>query len=201
MEQPAIAPWAEVVPDAPYPMTVAEFARWPDRGWRYELVRGWLVQQPLSGGGQGLMAVALSTALLVEVKPRHLGYVLGADGGFQLDLPGDAHETVLVPRISFVNAGRAPAQRSPEWDQPWHLAPDLVVEMADPEQPGLGEKAQLWLAAGVRLVWIVTPLQEQVEVWRPGQLASVQTLGSGAQLDGLEVVPGFSYPVAGLFKL
>ena len=44
----SIAPWAEVVPDAPYPMSIEEFERWPkEPGWRYELVEGWCVWESL----------------------------------------------------------------------------------------------------------------------------------------------------------
>jgi hypothetical protein len=36
-----IAPWAEVVPEAPYPMSEDQFEAWPEEpGWRYELVEG-----------------------------------------------------------------------------------------------------------------------------------------------------------------
>jgi Uma2 family endonuclease len=38
-----------------------------------------------------------------------------------------------------------------------HLAPDLVVELASPDQyrPELGAKAGVWPAAGVRLLWLI----------------------------------------------
>ncbi len=40
-----IAPWAEIVPDAPSHMTLAEFLDHPGQdGYRYELVEGVLVR-------------------------------------------------------------------------------------------------------------------------------------------------------------
>jgi hypothetical protein len=35
-----IAPWAEIVPGAPYPMTADELHAIPDDRWGYELVQG-----------------------------------------------------------------------------------------------------------------------------------------------------------------
>jgi Uma2 family endonuclease len=50
MRQETLAPWAELAPDAPFPMTVDEALALPDDGRRYELVEGRLVRMPLSGG-------------------------------------------------------------------------------------------------------------------------------------------------------
>lgn len=44
-----LAPWAEIVPNAP-PMTVDDLESLPDdEGWVYELVQGVLVRMPMSG--------------------------------------------------------------------------------------------------------------------------------------------------------
>lgn len=45
-----IAPWAEVAPDAPPHMTLAEFLDYPgEDGYRYELVEGVLVRMEGTG--------------------------------------------------------------------------------------------------------------------------------------------------------
>jgi Uma2 family endonuclease len=135
------------------------------------------------------------------VDARQLGAITGADGTYDLTRPGDAGETGLVPDAAFVRADRVPARSSPEYAKAWRLAPDLVAEVASPSQfrPEMGEKAQRYLAAGVRLVWIVWPKSRQVDVWRPGAAQPVATLGPGDVLDGLDVLPGFTHPVADLF--
>lgn len=64
----------------------------------------------------------------------------------------------------------------------------------------MAAKAQRYLAVGVRLVWIVWPAAKQVDVWRPGNATQpLATLTSGDQSDGLDALPGFTYPVASLF--
>lgn len=110
-------------------------------------------------------------------------------------------DTILGADVAFVRAGRLPPEESPEWSSYLRLAPDLVAEIASPSQyrPDLAEKAQHWLRAGVRLVWVIRPERRQVDVWRAGQAAPSTTLTSDDALDGLDVVPGFSSPLATLF--
>lgn len=198
-----IAPWGEVVPGAPYPMTADELARWPDDGYHYELVRGRLIRMPPPGGGHGIIAANLSGELRTYVRHHRLGYVFAAETGFRLEQLGDPEQNVQAPDVSFVRRDRAPAQDSPEWAKNWRLAPDLVAEIVSPSQhhAEMDPKAREWLAAGVRLVWVVWPRTKQVDVWLPGSRNPVKTLKMGDALDGLDVVPGFSYALKDLFEV
>lgn len=62
----------------------------------------------------------------------------------------------------------------------------------------MNAKTAQYLGAGTRLVWIIWPRCRQVDVWHPGT-RQPQTFGIGAVLDGEDVAPGFTYPVADLF--
>jgi hypothetical protein len=42
----SVARWAEIVPDAPYPMATDELHALTADGWSYELVQGALVRMP-----------------------------------------------------------------------------------------------------------------------------------------------------------
>src|SRR5262245_46003669 len=130
-----------------------------------------------------------------------LGRVTGADGEFDLTQPGDARETALAPDAAFARAERIPPLGTPEYTRAWRLAPDLVGEVVSPNQfrPEMATKAQRYLTAGVRLVWVVWPHYRQVDVWCPGADQPVATLGSSEMLDGLDVLPGFTYPLNRLF--
>lgn len=55
----------------------------------------------------------------------------------------------------------------------------------------------MWLAQGVRLVWVVYPDPGVVAVHRPGGV--VQLLQGDAVLDGEDVVPGLRLPLAHVF--
>jgi Uma2 family endonuclease len=56
-------------------------------------------------------------------------------------------------------------------------------------------KTRLWLAAGVRLVWIVWPAARQVEVWQ-SNTDTPTSLTDKDLLDGESVLPGFTCPLA-----
>jgi Uma2 family endonuclease len=146
--------------------------------------------------------VRLAAAILAFVDARDLGAVTGADGEYDLTLPGDQYETVLGPDVAFVRADRVPPRDSAEYRRAWRLAPDLVVEVASPSQyrPEMAAKAQRYLAAGTRLIWVVWPKDRRVDVWRPGSAAPVQSLSEDDALDGLDVLPGFTYPLTRLFS-
>jgi Uma2 family endonuclease len=130
-----------------------------------------------------------------------LGLVAGAETGFHISSPGEP-DTVLAPDAAFIAAARVPAENSPDWTGFPRLAPDLVVEVASPSQhrPEMAAKARLWLGAGVRLVWIVWPAQQQVDVWQRETPDAARTMGASDELEGGEVLPGFAYNLARLWR-
>lgn len=200
MKYHALAPWAEPVPDAKVPMSADELLRLPHDGWQYELVEGRLVRMPPAGPWHGGYSSRLDRALGSYVDDHDLGIVTVGEPGFDLSQPGQP-DTVLAPDIAYVRKDRVPVEGSPAGSGFWRLAPDLAVEVVSPSQyhPEMAQKARAWLDAGVRLVWMVWPAAKQVEVWVAGQDAPIAILGVGDTLDGRDVVPGFSYPVASLF--
>ncbi len=194
-----LAPWAEIVPGAGY-MSVDDLANLADDGWKYELVDGVLVRMPLSSYGASNIAARLLSRLNVFVEDHGLGGVTGEAGGYRLD-PARPRETELAPDVAFVRADRIPPRTSPEYFKALQLAPDLAIEVASDNQyrPGMAEKARRYLHFGTHLVWIIWPRYQQVDVWRPGDVAPSATLGIEDTLDGEDIVPGFSYPVTTLF--
>lgn len=165
----------------------------PDDGWRYELVRGELRRMPPAGYRHGRVAALLGRRMGNHAEQHGLGDVLATDTGFTLERGPD---TVRAPDAAFVQAARVPEQ-----DRGFaELAPDLVAEVVSPNDTAaeVTEKALMWIAAGVRLVWVVYPDQRVVAVHRPG--GSVTILGEDAVLDGEDVLPGFALPLAELFR-
>ena len=55
----------------------------------------------------------------------------------------------------------------------------------------------MWLSYRVRLVWVVNPDEQAVDVYRPGRGAF--TLTDGDTLDGLDALPGFTCDVGSVF--
>lgn len=194
----SIAPWAESVPDAPYPMTMTAFLAYPDEdSYRYELVEGMLVRMVGSRPTAGHITVRLQSRLAIYVEEHGLGQVTGPDEPYDFERTGQK-DTGLLPDIGFYYASRD-ALIDP--DKAYPFAPDLAVEVASPQQyrPGMQAKARRYLAGGTALVWVVWPQRRQVDVWHPGASSPI-TLGMDGLLDGGDVVPGFTYPVAALFR-
>jgi Uma2 family endonuclease len=197
----SIAPWAEIVA-TDGPVTVDSLLEIPDDGYIYEVVEGVLVRVAGSGRRAATIAVRLITCVDAFVRPRGLGVVTGSDGVYTF--PGA--ETGLVPDVGYSIAARQAL--IVDEDRPIPFAPDLAIEVAAPKQTrnDMAAKARLYLGAGTTLVWIVWPNRQEIDVWRrnpqtsqAGVTASSVTLGIGDFLDGGDVIPGFSYPVAEVF--
>jgi Uma2 family endonuclease len=80
--------------------------------------------------------------------------------------------------------------------------PEFVVEVASPSQhrPELAAKARRWLQAGVNLVWIVWPVEHEVDVWVASSAGAPRTLGMDDELDGGDTLPGFEAPISALWN-
>ena len=198
-----LAPWGEIVPDAGR-VTVDYLLTMPDDGSRYEVVEGVLVRMAGSGDIATTIAVALAAILFTFVRPRRLGRITGADGVYKFL----GAETGLLPDVGFYGAALFP--RVVDRRKPVPFAPELAVEVASPEQDAREMAAKAWryLRGGTRLVWVVWPENQSIDVWRPSDLRPryqdmrpSTTWGAGDLLDGEDVVPGFSHPVADIFDV
>ena len=199
MQQQQALLWGERVAGAPYPFKVADLATLPDDTWQYEIVDGELIRMPGSGYDASKYAVRLIVALGNFVDQHNHGELTGADGTYDLTRPGEARDTALGPDAAFVQTARLPG-KTPGYAK---LAPDLVAEVVSPSQyrPEMAKKAKLYIERGVRLVWIIWPASQTADVWRPSSpTAPVMTLTIADSFDGLDVVPGFTYPLATLLR-
>jgi Uma2 family endonuclease len=123
-----------------------------------------------------------------------LGEVFAAESGFLLARNPD---TVRAPDFAFIQASRTvPEATAANWIP---VMPDLVVEVVSSSDWPLeiAEKVRMWRDAGVRLVWVVYPTRRAIEEHRPQQ--APVTLAASDQLDGGDVVPGFTLPVVRVF--
>lgn len=175
-------------------LTIAEFERLPDDECRSELVRGRLVREPPAGMDHGWLATRFAVLISLFVDRHALGKVFTADTGFVLF---EEPPTVRASDVAFVALDRLPPpQESIGFGR---LAPDLAVEIVSPSNTALEilEKAEDYLDAGTRLVWVVEPRRRSITVYRSRK--EIRLLGEDDSLDGYDVLPGFSLPVAEIF--
>ena len=162
----------------------------PD-GERYELVDGELVERDmgaLSGWVGNRMASELD-----RYAQQHGGWAFGDGVGYRCY--ADDLERVRKLDASFVGADRLPSP--PEGYIT--VAPDLAVEVVSPNDIYYEVEAKVdeYLSAGVRLVWVVNPVNKSVRVFQPGRI--VGEFGADDELNGGDVMPGFACRVRSLF--
>ncbi len=175
-------------------LTAEEFAALPLAGLRSELIEGELHTMPPTFEDHGEITMRLSVILGQHVLGQRLGKLYAAETGFLIARNPD---TVRAPDIAFIQQSRLPAARSaPRWVP---IIPDLVVEVVSSnDRPAeVGAKVAMWLAAGVRLVWVVSPQARTIELHRAA--IPFVMLSESDTLDGSDVIPGFSAPVADIF--
>lgn len=177
-------------------LTAEEFLRHPAAEGASELVNGEIVYMSPAGAVHHIVGGALFAQLWAYVEAHGLGDAFMDNVGYYLPIPGRKRDTVRAPDVSFVAAGRlAEVPRGF-----LRLAPDLAVEVLSPENTAADMDARMadYFAAGTRLLWVVDPDRRTVAVHSPH--APARWLAERDVLEGDDVVPGFTLPVAALFR-
>ncbi len=174
--------------------TPEDLLRMPD-GDRFELVGGELVERNM-GYESSVVGGRLYRLLSNHCADHQLGEPAPADASYQC-FPDDP-DKVRKPDVSLVLAGRLPAGVLPRGH--CRVAPDLAVEVVSPNDAFSDVEAKVgeYLAAGVRLVWVIDPPTRVVLVYRPDGTGA--RLRDGDELSGEDVVPGFRCRVGDLFN-
>ncbi len=175
-------------------LSAEDLAHLPLSDIRAELVRGDLIREPPAGFGHGVHVSRIGFYLQAWVEEQGAGVVCGAETGFVLFRSPD---TVRAPDAAFV--ARERVAQVTDRERYFEGAPDLAVEVVSPGDPApqVDAKVRDYLDAGSRQVWIVRPREQMVTVHRPG--AAPLDLGADDDLEGGDVLPGFSLPVARIF--
>ena len=147
------------------------------------------------GGRHGEIGVEFVGPLYMYLQTSPIGRIYTEGTHFIVLREPDV---ILMPDVAFVRSDRLPPEELREGFMP--LAPDLAVEVLSPSNRTgeMAEQVELYLRGGARLVWVVQPRRRVVTVHAPGREAI--TLHEGDTLDGGEVLPGFTLPVADIFR-
>ena len=166
----------------------------PDYG-RFELIDGHLVERKV-GAKSSYVATNLLILMGSFVRSNNLGLVFQADCGYQIF--AEEPNRVRFADGSFLRRGRLPEDRPPQGH--CRVAPDLVIEAVSPNDTAyeLEDKTAQWLSAGVRLVWVLYPETQRLQVHRAD--GTVTKLQLAESLVGEDVVPGFQCQVAAVFQ-
>jgi Uma2 family endonuclease len=157
----------------------------------FELIDGELVEK-MPSFTPSRIAADVVFFFKLYLRDHDIGYVTGADGGYAMP-----DGSVLIPDVGFVLKERL--REIP--DREALIPPDLAVEVKSPtdRKRKMRHKAERYLELGTRMVWLIFPDEQIVEVYVQGD-EDVKTVGIDGVLDTGDVLPGFSLPVHELFK-
>jgi Uma2 family endonuclease len=116
--------------------------------------------------------------------------------GFAPDAPHRVSpRQIRLPDASFVRADRVPAGRPAVLP----TSPDLAIEVLSPSntQKEMRRKLRDYFAGGTRLVWYIDPDTQTARVYTSEH--DLTDLPTDGALDGGDVLPGFTLPLATLF--
>ena len=168
----------------------------PEDGFLHEVVEGELIMSPKNDFSHGRICSRLLAALETFTQAHRLGAMLDSSTGFWMK-----NRNCRAPDISFVSRERLSALGFRDSTRRFFPgAPDLAVEVLSPNntRTEIDSRLRDFFESGTRLAWIIDPDARRVEVCL--SLSRRELIGEGGFLDGGEVVPGFHYPVADLFK-
>lgn len=167
-----------------------------DETRRFELVEGVIIEMTPPSMGHGHLAGRIYGKFFVYLEKNPIGLPFVDNVGYRLH-----SKTIFVPDVSFVSQERLiiPLPRiSP-------VAPDLAIEVLSPSNTfkEILFKIESYLRYGTKMVWIVYPEDEIVDVWRtmPDGSLNKRTFKKEDTLSGEDVLPNFNLPVSDIFNL
>ncbi len=174
--------------------TDAEFIALPRDGHRYELIHGEVVDMGHSSMDQSYFACVLIAKLGKFIQVNQLGAICNSSTAFTLK-----NGNKRSPNIAFISRERLKGLSRPLRGF-FEGAPDLVVEILSPGNTveEMHQKIVEYFAHGTRLLWKVDPNEHSILVYHSPEPDSLLRMGDS--LEGEDLVPGFSMPVAELFQ-
>ncbi len=116
---------------------------------------------------------------------------IGPEARFQL--PNDDQNSILPDLCVVLKEGKTLIERGAA-----PYMPDIAIEVQSPDESDkfMKDKGEYYLAHGTKMVWIVYPRQQLVEVLT---LTERHLLTSDDTLTGGEVLPGFTLRISEIF--
>lgn len=162
--------------------TEEELMALPRDGWKRELVDGEIVVSP-AGAPHGRIIMELGFLIRLHLRAHPLGYLFDSSTGCWMP-----SGNLRSPDLTYVSHERLPQGVTEGF---LRVVPDLVVEVLSPGDSKrlILDKVGEYLAADVRLVWVIDPMQRQAACYR--SLTDVRHVAIDDELDGEDVLPGF----------
>jgi hypothetical protein len=134
-----------------------------------------------------------------DARDRLIGSIYSGEAGIRFSLPDDPDQVRGID-VAYLSPEQVARHHTHGSDDYIPEVPVLVAEEISASETAtyIDEKVRDYLAGGARLVWLLFPKTRTVQVFRPDAPMIVRAVGE--QLDGTDVLPGFSATVAALFS-
>ncbi len=174
-------------------VSLQQFLALPETKPYRELWDGEAVEKAMPNPSHSALVIEFATDLRTYLRANAIATVdtelrhLETDTGW-----------VFLPDVSVTLKSRRPAPAA-EIVGPVVVLPDFAIEVLSPDdRPGqLARRIASYMSAGVTLLWVVDPEDEQITVWERD--AEPRLVAPGETLSAAPVLPGFSIDVERLF--
>jgi len=155
-----------------------------------ELINGEVVEQMPAVFDHDELILIIGNALRAHVKRNKLGRVAGG-GSFRTD-----ENQVRAPDVSFLSNEDLHGENTAKYID---KSPTLAVEIISQHDTyqEVDDKADEYLQAGSKAVWIVNPRRKTIAV---RTLDDETVYKVGQTISGGQVLPGLDLPVADIFE-
>ena len=146
----------------------------------------------MAGARHGSINAQLIVKLGIYLEQNPIGRLYTSNTTFQIG----ANER--MPDVGFVSSTRIPAEGEPSGK--WEIAPDLAIEVISPNEvwDKVNRKVREYFAAGVRQVWLISHVEQEVTVFdSPTQ---IRVVTADQELTSEALLPGFKCQVRAFFQ-
>jgi Uma2 family endonuclease len=173
-----------------------DFLAMPETEPASELIDGEVIQKMAPSLYHGRLTTELIVLLHSYLRESREGHVVN-----EVRHRDSGEQRVFVPDINVTLKGRLPKSREVGLRGPIDAQPDFAIEVISPgDSVGrVMEKADFYMRAGTRLLWLVDPEVESITACRPGEPPTIHR--APGTIDGKPVLAAFELDLAALFAV
>lgn len=168
-----------------------------DPNYQYELWDGAIIKMPPASMLPSTITARITGLLIFYLMENDIGFLTSAEGAYIL-----SKNHTFAPDVGYISYERQPENIERGFVP---QAPDLAVEVVSPSDntKDVQQKAEIYLAHGTRLVWIIYPVAQKVEIYHINSDGKIQIEEKVItdSLSGKDVLPDLTIAINDIFAM
>ncbi|HEX7861668.1 MAG TPA: Uma2 family endonuclease [Verrucomicrobiae bacterium] len=158
--------------------------------------KGDIIVMAPAGGSSSSRNANLTSQFALWARKDGTGTIFDSSAGFIL--PNSA---VRSPDVAWVLNSRLDELTDEEMDKFLPLCPDFVLKLRSKSDPLRIQKEKMveYIANGARLGWLIDPVKQQVQVYRPR--SAPRLIDAPLELSDERVLPGFKLDLREIWSI